>query len=272
MQNQRLVRIGVIGFGILVVLLLFGNSMFYTLQPGERGVVFKRFTGGLDKENVKDQGFHVIMPWNKLVIYDVTEQTREETMDILDKKGLSMSIDVTVRFHPVYSKIGFLHEDFMADYINRLVIPEVRSTVRRVMGTYTAAEIYSTKRGEVEAVIVEETEEVLQKNNIVMRALLIRSIKLPQRIKDAIDNKEEQKQIAEAMQYKLQREELEAKRKKIAAEGEATANDIINSSLTENLLRMRGIEATKELIKSENAKVIVIGGGDDGLPLILNGN
>lgn len=272
MQNQRLVRIGLIGFGILIVLLIFGSSMFYTLEPGERGVVFKRFMGGLDREDVKNQGFHVIVPWNKMIIYDVTEQTREETMDILDKKGLSMSIDVTVRFHPVYSKIGYLHEDFMADYINRLVIPEVRSTVRRVMGTYTAEEIYSTKRGEVETVIVEETEEVLQKNNIVMKALLIRSIKLPQRIKDAIDNKEEQKQIAEAMQYKLQREEMEAKRKKIAAEGEATANEIINSSLTENLLRMRGIEATRELIKSDNSKVFVIGGGNDGLPLILNSN
>ena len=101
---------------------------------------------------------------------------------------------------------------------------------------------------------------------------MIRSIKLPEQIKTAIENKLKQEQEALAYQFRLDKEKSEAERKRIAAEGEAAANKIINSSLTPELLRMRGIEATMDIANSPNSKVIVIGGGDDGLPLILNGN
>lgn len=259
---------------IFLIVLLISSSSFITLQPGERGVVFRKFTTGLDKENVKREGFHVIAPWNKMIQYDVREQQVEESMDVLDKNGLSIAVDVTMRFNPFPDRIGYLHEKFGNNYINKLVIPEMRSTVRQVMGRYTAEEIYSTKRKEVEDAIIEETRLTLktERNNIDMTALLIRSIKLPEKIKNAIEFKLEEEQKALAYEYKLDRERSEAERKKIAAEGEARANKIINSSLTTNLLRMRGIEATITLSKSENSKVIVIGSGEDGLPLILGNN
>jgi len=259
---------------IVVVLLMFGSATFVTLQPGEKGVIFKKFSGGLDKDNVYGAGFHVIAPWNDMIIYDVKEQKVDETMDVLDKKGLPINVDVSVRFYPIYDKIGYLHEKFGVKYIDKLVIPEVRSTVRQVMGRYTAEEIYSTKRAEVEQSIKDETEAVLNRseNNIRMTALLIRSINLPTDYKKSIENKEIQKQEALAYQYKLQKEESEAERKRIAAEGEAKANQIINSSLTPSLLKMRGIEATIKLSESPNAKTIIIGSGKDGMPLILGGN
>jgi len=153
-----------------------------------------------------------------------------------------------------------------------LVIPEVRSSVRQVMGRYSAEEIYSTKRAEVETAIKTETGLVLSANNIEMKALLIRSINLPAQIKKAIENKLEQEQEALAYQFRLDKEKSEAERKRIAAEGEAAANKIVNSSLTPALLKMRGIEATLDLSKSQNTKVIVIGSGEDGLPLILGNN
>ncbi|MEO0331178.1 MAG: SPFH domain-containing protein, partial [Bacteroidota bacterium] len=159
-------------------------------------------------------------------------------------------------------------------FIMQLIVPEVRSTVRRVMGRYTAEEIYSTKRAEVEEAIILETEEILQSeaNNIQMRALLIRSINLPDQIRTAIESKLKQEQEALAYQFRLEREKSEAERKRIAAEGEAQANKIINSSLTDELLKMRGIEATTQLSESSNSKVVVIGGGEGGLPLILGNN
>ncbi|MFO7829214.1 MAG: hypothetical protein R6V23_11365, partial [Bacteroidales bacterium] len=125
-----------------------------------------------------------------------------------------------------------------------------------------------------EEAIKTETRETLgtDRNNIMMSTLLIRSIKLPAKIKDAIEFKLEEEQKALAYQYKLDREESEAERKRIAAEGEATANRIINNSLTPELLKMRGIEATVKLSESQNAKVVVIGSGKDGLPLILGNN
>ena len=257
---------------VFILLLIFGSKMFYIIRPGERGIVFQQISGNFDKENVRSTGLNVIAPWNKFFKYNVKEQQSEETMDVLDKNGLSINMDVTVRFNPIYDKIGYLHEVFGINFINTLVIPEVRSSVRQVTGRYTAEEIYSTKRNEVETTIIEETTIVLKKNNIDMRALLIRSINLPQDIKAAIELKLTREQEALAMTYINERERLEADRKLIEAEGIANYNREVSASLTTNILKLRGIEATLALAESPNTKVVVVGSGDDGLPLILGNN
>ena len=256
----------------LMVLLLFGGRMFLIIDAGERGVIFRPYSSGLDKENVYGEGFHIIAPWNQMNVYNVREQQREETMDVLDRNGLSINIDVTVRFNPIFNKIGYLHEQFGVNYINILVVSEVRSSVRQVAGRYSAEEIYSTRRAEVEQTIKDETLNVLERNNIDMKALLIRSINLPAQIKGAIESKLQQEQEALAYEFRLQREESEAERRRIEAEGIANYNRIINASLTSNILQQRGIEATIELAKSPNSKVVVVGAGKDGLPLILGNN
>ena len=274
MDNRKYLPFVIIAVIAVIILLSAFNRIFYRIEASERAVLFRAISGKLEKEKIIGPGWNVKAPWNDVYIYEVSENKIEETMDVLDKNGLNISVDITIRFHPKYGAIGTIHENFRGDYIQRLVIPEGRSTVRQVMGRYTAEEIYSTKRPEVEAAIKEETREVLsaEGNEVEMTSLLIRSIKLPDQIKMAIENKLKQEQEALAYQFRLEKEKSEAERKRIAAEGEAAANKIINSSLTPELLRMRGIEATKEIANSPNAKVIVVGGGDDGLPLILNGN
>jgi len=274
MDNKKFLPFLVIIVVGLFVVISLSSSLFFTLSPTERGVLFYKFGKGLDKDNIIGPGFHAKAPWNTLYRFDVSENKEEEAMDVLDKSGLSLSIDISVRFSPIPSRIGYIQETFQQDYVNRLVIPEVRSTVRQVMGRFTAEEIYSTKRSEVEAAIKSETAEVLgsKNNNVQMKALLIRSINLPAQIKQAIENKLQQEQEALAYKFRLDKEQSEAERKRIAAEGEAAANKIINQSLTPELLKMRGIEATTELAKSPNSKVIVIGSGKDGLPLILGNN
>jgi regulator of protease activity HflC (stomatin/prohibitin superfamily) len=257
---------------VILIVLLFGGRMFFIIDAGERGIIFRPYTSGLDTENVYGEGFHIIAPWNKLYIYNVREQQREETMDVLDKNGLSINTDITVRFNPVYSEIGLLYQQFGINYIDVLVIPEVRSTVRQVAGRYTAEEIYSTKRAEVESSIKEETRKVLGENFIEMRALLIRSINLPEQIKVAIESKLKQEQEALAYEFRLQREQSEAERRRIEAEGISNYNRIISASLSENILKQRGIEATISLAESPNTKIVVIGSGKDGLPLILGNN
>ncbi|MFP4091887.1 MAG: prohibitin family protein [Cyclobacteriaceae bacterium] len=274
MNNRKYLPLIFIGLLLFVAVIYLSSSLFLTIDAGERGVMFRPFGGGLDKDKIYSPGFVVKAPWNDVYIYDVKERSIDETMDVLDKNGLSLKVDVSVRFHPMYDKIGFIHEYFGDDYVNKLIIPEVRSTVRRVMGRYSAEEIYSTKRAEVENAIITETDAILEDeaNNINMRALLIRSINLPDQIRNAIENKLQQEQEALAYQFRLEREKSEAERKRIAAEGEADANKIINSSLTDELLKMRGIEATTRLSESSNAKVVVIGSARDGLPLILGNN
>lgn len=271
MQNRRLpiIVLGVIAFIIVMAL---SSSLFYTIQSNERAVIFYPFSSGLDKDHVVGEGTHWKAPWNDVYVYKVNEMSADENMDILDKNGLSIHVDITVRYFPIPDKIGFVHQKFTQSYVDVLVIPEVRSTVRQVMGRFTAEEIYSTKRAEVEAAIKAETEKILSLNFVTATAVLIRSIVLPEQIKGAIENKLKQEQEALAYQFRLDKEKSEAERKRIAAEGESRANNIINNSLTNKLLKMRGIEATLELAKSPNSKIIVVGSGKDGMPLILGNN
>jgi regulator of protease activity HflC (stomatin/prohibitin superfamily) len=271
MNNSRLplIIVGVIG---IIILLSVSSSLFYRIEPNEVGVIFYQFTIGLDKDNVIGQGTHMKAPWNTVIIYKVSEIPSDENMDILDKTGLTLTVDISVRYAPIVEKIGYLHEKFTAAYADNLVIPEVRSTVRQVMGRYTAEEIYSTKRPEVEAAIKTETEKILSANFVEARAVLIRSIVLPAQIKSSIENKLIREQESLAYKFILDKEKSEAERKRIAAEGESRANNIINNSLTDKLLKMRGIEATLELSKSPNSKVVIIGSGKDGMPLILGNN
>ena len=257
---------------IVVIVLLFGQTLFYILEPGERGIIFRKFTSGLDKEHVYMPGFHIIAPWNDFIRYNVKEQTTEEVMDVLDKNGLSISVDISLRFNPVHDRVANLHETFGNNYISVLVAPEMRSCARKVMGRFSAEEIYSTRRQEVEESITQETKKILAANYIEMRALLIRSINLPEQIKVAIESKLKQEQEALAYQFLLVRAESEAERMRIAAEGEARANNIVTNSLSPMLLKMKGIEATTAIAESPNTKVVIVGNGSDGLPIILGGD
>ncbi len=267
----KLRRYIVIGVVVLLAIILVKKS-FIILQPTERGVVFKPYSSGLAIDDVKGQGLSLVAPWNQMIIFDVEEQQIEETMDVLSVDGLSISIDVSLRFKPIPDQIGYLYEQFKTSYAAKLIRPELRSAVRQIVGQYTPEELYATKRQEIETKIEDVTREILTKNNIELKALLFRSIKLPSTIKTAIEDKLKADQEAQKFDYLLIKETKEAERRRIDAEGKAAANRILSASLTDKILTEKGILATEALAKSPNSKVIVIGSGDGGLPIILGGN
>lgn len=271
-MNNRRLPIIIITVIAAIVLMAVSSSLFFTVGATEKAIMFYPLSKGLDKDNVLQPGLHMKAPWNEVITYETAEQSNDETMDINDKNGLPIHVDVTIRYFPDRDKIGYIYEKFNKDYINKLVIPEMRSMTRQVMARYTAEEIYSTKRAEVESTIIAETEKVLTANYVTTTAVLIRSIKLPDQIRAAIENKLQQEQEALAYQFRLEKEKSEAERKRIAAEGESRANNIINNSLSDKLLKMRGIEATLELAKSPNSKIVIVGSSKDGLPMILGNN
>jgi len=268
-QKNALIRlITIIGVGIALIV-LFSSSIFLTLKPGEKGILFKRFSGGLEMEQLYNQGFHVIAPWNRMIKYNVREQEVEETLDVLSSNGLSISVDISARFHPTYNKLAYLHDEFGDGYRTSLVVPESRSAVREVIGRYTPEELYSTKRGEVQKAIFDELNKTLTSNHVTLKALLIRSVQLPTTIQTAIEKKLKQEQESLEYKFKLIKERSEAERKKIEAEGVKVFQETVNQGLTANYLKWKGIEATLELANSTNAKTVIIGSGKDGLPLIL---
>lgn len=257
---------------LIIIGLIFFSKTFVILEPTERGVVFRKYTSGLDVENIKGEGLNIIAPWNDVIIFQIAEQQIEETMDVLSKDGLSISLDVSLRFRPKPDDIGYLYRSFRKSYVENLIRPELRSAVRKIIGQYTPEELYATKRQEIETKIEESTREIMNDNHIELKALLFRSIKLPTKIKESIEQKLAADQEAQKYDYLIEKEKKEAERRRIDAEGKAAANRILSQSLTDKILKEKGILATEELAKSSNSKVIVIGSGDGGLPIILNGD
>lgn len=270
-NSRRRTPIILLVIAVIVVLYVIARSVII-LQPTERGVVFKKFAGGLDVDNVKQEGLNFVAPWNDMITFSIEEQQIEETMDVLSKDGLAITIDVSLRFRPQPDRIGYLYRSFRTNYTSSFIRPELRSAVRRVIGQYTPEELYATKRQEIETRIETDTRETLAANNVELKALLFRSIELPKTIQTSIEEKLAAEQEAQKYNYIIQREEKEAERRRIDAEGKAAANRILDQSLTDKILRERGILATEELAKSPNSKVIVIGSGADGLPIILGNN
>ncbi len=266
----KFIKLMLYAFIALFLVIILTSTTFITIDPGQKGVMFKRFAGGLKKDKIYNQGFQIVAPWNNLIIYDVRINEAFEKMDVLSKNGLSITIELSYRFQPLADKIGYLHDEIGKDYVGRIIKPEIRSATREVIGKYLPEELYSTKREAIQDEIFAETRKSLNSKYLEIDAVLIRSVQLPEKLKEAIELKLEEEQLSFQYEFILDRERKEAERKIIEAQAKADANRILNASLTSNILKDKGIEATLELANSPNSKVVIVGGGDQGLPLILN--
>ncbi|MBT3417613.1 MAG: prohibitin family protein, partial [Flavobacteriales bacterium] len=161
MENQGLPKVLVLGLVGVILLFIFGSSMFVTINPGQKGVLFETLGEGLDKETVYGQGLHIIAPWNDMIVYDVKETETFEKMEVLSKNGLSIKIDLSILHHPVQDKIGYLHDNIGKNYLEKIIKPAVRSVTREVIGNYLPEELYSTKRTEIEQEIYDQTNEIV---------------------------------------------------------------------------------------------------------------
>jgi prohibitin 2 len=254
--------------GLFLVGWLF-DSIFVNVMPGHAGVLWRRFSGGTDMTHVYGGGLWIINPFNKFYIYETRLQQRETEFTALSTNGLTLNIRASVRFRPIVKDLPLLQEQVGPDYIERVVISQVQSVIRKVIGTYAPDQIYGSQGNILQNVVFTALAE-LRARHIELDDLLIREVRLTPKMANAIENKLEQEQIAIQFDYLLEREHKEAKRKKIEAEGILQFQRTVAKDLTENYLKLRGIDASLALAKSPNAKVVVFGSGAGGLPLILN--
>jgi prohibitin 1 len=258
---------------VTVFALIFFSKSTITVGSGEAGVLYKTFDGGVvTDEPALGEGFHLVAPWNKVIVYEVRQQELLEKMKVLSSNGLDILLEVTAWYQPQSDKLGFLHQKKGQNYLERVIKPSIRSAARSVVGRYTPEQIYSSKRDAIQKEIFEETKTILDNQFVQLNDVLVRDVTLPPTIKTAIENKLKQEQEFLEYEFTIQKAQKEAERQKIDAEGKAAANRILNASLSENILKEKGIEATLQLAKSPNSKVIVVGSGKDGLPLILGNN
>lgn len=265
---RKILPIGLI-FVAIIFIVVFWSRMTVTVDAGHAGVIFRLLGGGIDTTQTYNEGFHFISPLNKMVIYETRQQEIAEEMNVLSSNGLEISVDVSAWYKPEYAKLGLLHSKIGQDYLRRVVVPSLRASARSVIGRYTPEQIYSTKRDVIQVEIFEEAKIILDNKYVDLTQILIRSIILPPTIKSAIESKLKQEQESLEYEFKLEKAEKEAERQRIDAEGKAKANQILSASLTDKILREKGISATLELAKSPNTKVVIIGNSKDGMPLIL---
>lgn len=254
----------------VVLLLIFFIKSTITIGSGEAGVLYRTFDGGVvTDEPPLGEGFHLVAPWNDVFIYEVRQQELSEQMQVLSSNGLEIKLDATAWFHPQYENTGKLHKEKGENYIERVIRPAIRSAARSVVGRYTPEQLYSTKRDAIQDEIFTETKKILANQYVQLNEVLVRDVTLPSTIKTAIETKLKQEQESLEYEFRLEKAQKEAERQRIEAEGKAKANQILSASLTDKILQEKGIQATLELSKSQNTKVIVIGSGKDGMPIIL---
>ena len=269
MNKSQIPLITAITMGVVLFIALLSSRIFFSINPGEAGVRWKRFSG-TQIDRIFGEGFHMIPPWDKMFIYNVRIQELPVELFVLTKTGLKVNLFISIRYAPDYKLLGVLHQQVGPDYAKIVIIPEIESVIREIIGTMDAEQIYTTGRKVIVEAINKAIEQIAQRY-INVDDVLIRKIELPQPVAEAIQFKIKQKHLVEAHQYIVEKEKKEAKRKEIEAIGIKKHNEFINQSLTnERILKWHGIQALHAFAKSENAKVFVVGYGKDGVPIILN--
>ena len=270
----------------LVAVVLFPYAAV-TVPSGHVGVLWKRFGGGtvLDPRQIRDEGLHLIWPWNELFLYDLRLQSITETYNAISSDGVSLTSTMNIRFRLQRAAAPVIHQALGPNYPQLLVRPGIGSLTREVMAQYTAEQVYSTARQEIqdkirslaqdrlsEKMMEREGDEpyrVSLSDTVILYDTLVYGIELPVLVINAINRKIEQYYISEEYKFRVERERRESERKKIEAEGIREFQQIVSQGISDSYLRWRGIEATLQLSQSTNSKVVIIGSAKDGLPLIL---
>ena len=270
---DKLPKAGIPAITLIIFAVIILAKSAITIGSGEAGVLYKVFDGGVVTDQPPlGEGFHIIAPWNKVIIYEIRQQELFEKMKVLSSNGLEIQIDASAWYKPITEDLGKLHQEKGENYLERIIQPAIRSAARSVVGRYTPEQLYSSKRDAIQEEIYEETKKILDKQFVQLNEVLVRDVTLPGTIKDAIERKLKQEQESLEYEFRLVTAQKEAERQIIEAQGKADANRILSASLTDKILSDKGIEATIKLSESNNSKVVVIGSGKDGLPLILGNN
>lgn len=256
-----------IGFflaAIVLIILLFASIA--KVPTGHVGVLtlFGRVTG-----DVLPEGLHIINPLKSNNIMSVQTQTMKETATVPSNEGLIITMDTSLLFRLDPTRAAELYQKVGPQYIDRVVEPNLRSVIREVTASHTANTLYSGEREKAAQEMYAGLSKELAKRGIIVENILLRDITLPAALKQSIEAKQQAEQESLAMAFRLQKETQEAQRKRIEAQGIRDFQQIVAQGISPQLLEWKGIEATENLAKSPNSKIVVIGSGKNGLPLIL---
>jgi regulator of protease activity HflC (stomatin/prohibitin superfamily) len=302
--RRHLPRFSVIVMTLLLITIVLWPYVVVSVPTGQVGVLWYRLIGFdpycmclvrgtvLDPREIREEGLHLIMPWNKLYLYDLRLESVTQTYNAISKDGVSMSVQVNVRYQLQHNSVAVLHKFIGPNYFATVISPEIGSQTRQIISQYTAEKVYTSREA-----IQDEIHDAGQKalgvslnklvqpeameqpdpkhyNEFLQSAIqlldtLVLGIELPPAIVAAINRQTEQYYQIQEYKFRVEREAQESKRKQIEANGIAAFQRTVSQGISESYLRWRGIEATLALAQSPNAKIVIFGTNKDGLPLIL---
>jgi prohibitin 1 len=265
-------RTAVRGLGmiaLLVLALIVASSATACVRTGHVGVVtlFGRVTG-----QTLGEGLHLVNPLARVTELSVKTQEIKEHASVPSKEGLIMGVEASILYHLDPAQAASVYQKIGPTYADVLLVPTFRSGIRAITAANTAASLYSDAREGIARSIMDDVSRQVAPRGVVVENVLLRDLQLPDTLKHAIEAKQQAQQEAQRMEFVLQREKQEAERKRVEAAGIKDFQDIVTQGISDKLLEWKGIEATMELVKSQNSKVIVVGNSKNGLPLIYAGD
>jgi prohibitin 1 len=254
---------------LLIVLVIVAFSSTSCVRTGHVGVVsiFGRVTG-----QSLSEGIHLVNPVATITELSVKTQEDKERASVPSREGLIMGLEASILYHLDPKRAAEVYQQIGPNYAEVLLQPTFRSAIRAITAGNSAASLYSDARETIARQILEDVSRQVAPRGVIVENVLLRDLQLPDTLKHAIEAKQQAQQEAQRMEFVLQREKQEAERKRVEAAGIKDFQDIVTQGISDKLLEWKGIEATMELVKSQNAKVIVVGNSKNGLPLIYSGD
>jgi prohibitin 1 len=265
-NRQRVVwRSG--GALLLAVLALIAANSVACVRTGHVGVVtvFGRVTG-----RTMGEGIHLVNPVSRVHELNIKTQEIKERASVPSQEGLIMGLEASVLYHLDPARAAEVFQQIGTAYQDVLLVPNFRSSMRAVTASNIASALYSDTREAIAQQILTELRNQVQPRGILVENVLLRDLQLPETLKKAIEAKQQAQQEAQRMEFVLQRERQEAERKRVEASGIKDFQNIVTQGISDKLLEWKGIEATMELARSSNSKVVVVGNSKNGLPLIFS--
>lgn len=252
---------------LLILLVILALSSTSCIRTGHVGVVtlFGRVTG-----RTLSEGIHLVNPAASVTELNIKTQEIKEHAVVPSKEGLIMGIDTSILYHLDPTQAASVLQRVGPNYAEVLLQPTFRSAMRAITAANTASALYSDARENIARQILDDVVRQVAPRGVIVENVLLRDLQLPETLKHAIEAKQQAQQEAQRMEFVLQREKQEAERKRVEAAGIKDFQDIVSQGISEKLLDWKGIEATLELAKSQNSKVIVVGNSKNGLPLIYS--
>jgi regulator of protease activity HflC (stomatin/prohibitin superfamily) len=252
--------------GFIAALLIAFLQCFTIIPAGHTGVI--DFLGYVSDNTLKP-GVNLVNPMANVEKMSIKTQELKELMSVPSKEGLSVDLEISLLFKLDSEKANEIYKTVGPNYAEIILTPQFRSVVRGVTARYEAKALYTASREKLAGEILDELEKLVGPRGIIVEQAPLRQIQLPERLTKSIEEKLQAEQESQRMEFILTREKQEADRKRIEAKGIADFQEIVSKGISEQLLKWKGIEATEKLAGSQNTKVVIIGSGKDGLPLIL---